>query len=28
VRDCVQWEPFPGNFMDFRKENISVNCTK
>jgi len=28
VRDCVQWEPFPGNFMDFRKENISINCTK
>jgi len=26
VRDCVQWEPYPLYYMDFRKENISVNC--
>ena len=26
VRDCVQWEPYPLYYMDFRKENILVNC--
>ena len=26
VRACVQWEPYPLYYMDFRKENVSVSC--